>query len=234
MAELIVALDTDNGQDALEMASTLLSRVRWFKVGLELFISAGPAIVASLRSLAENTRVFLDLKFYDIPNTVEKAAMAAARIGAAMITVHCQAGAKTLAALMSAFKTLEHPPLVMGVTALTSFKAGEMPGISGTPAQFGLELAGVAFANGLNGVICSGHEVPVIKETFPSLLCVCPGIRPAGSGCGDQARVMTPEQAVLAGADFLVVGRPVTASPKPLAAAAAILEEMDAALQKCR
>lgn len=224
MAELIVALDFAAARQAIDMAALLRPAVRWFKVGLELFVSAGPELVRQLRDL--QCRVFLDLKFYDIPNTVAAAVKAAAALGAQMLTIHCQGGQRMAEAAMLAVAGLAQPPLIMGVTALTSFGPGEMPGIAGNPSQYALHLAGLAKTWGLNGVICSGFEAADIGASFPGLLRVCPGIRPAGADLGDQRRVMTPGLAVAAGADFLVVGRPITASKNPLAAAENILSQM--------
>ena len=192
MAELVVALDFDDALDALNMAGALRGHVSWVKVGLELFISEGPRVLHSLKGLGFN--VFLDLKLYDIPNTVRGAALAAQ----------------------------EHAPLLMGVPVLTSFAEGELPGCSMLLGDLAKTLASGAAAWGMNGVVCSGHEVAAIKKAHPALLCLTPGIRLAGSGGDDQRRVMTPAQAVRNGSDFLVVGRPITRAEHPAAVADAV------------
>lgn len=224
MAGLIIALDFDNARDALGIAQEMSGLPCWFKVGLELFISAGPEIVSKLKG--QNHRVFLDLKLYDIPNTVIKAALAAAKLGADMISIHCQGGKAMCAgaaqALAAAFA---RPPLLIGVTALTSFRDKEMPGINLAVSEYGCQLAALARAWNLNGVVCSPMEAREIKRAT-GLLCVCPGIRPEGAAIDDQGRTDTPAAAIRARADYLVVGRPITKSGDPRKAACAIIAEM--------
>ena len=222
--ELIVALDLPDRATALELASQLQGAISWCKVGMELFTSTGPSLLEELTKLGY--RIFLDLKFYDIPNTVARAVKAVAAVGVDMLTIHCQGGERMCRAVMEATQALPRQPAIFGVTALTSFAAGEMPGINTSPAEFAIDMARSAAAWGLNGVVCSAHEVPTIKTACPMLQCLCPGIRPAGSAANDQRRVMTPAQAVAAGADYLVVGRPITAAPVPFDALQAILTEM--------
>lgn len=222
MATLAVALDFSSAERALTLARELLPFSPWLKVGLELFTSSGPEIVGRLKDMG--FAVFLDLKFYDIPNTVGAAARAAANAGADMLTLHLQGGRRMCEAALAALGGQR--PLVVGVTALTSFAAGEMPGITAGPGEFGRQLAAMAGGWGLDGVVCSAHEAPAIKGDNPGLICVCPGIRPAGVAAQDQRRIMTPTLAVAAGADFLVVGRPITAAPDPGRAAENILSEM--------
>lgn len=226
MAELIVALDFPDAGHALRLADALKLRVRWVKVGLELFISSGPDIVRHLKEMGFS--VFLDLKLYDIPNTAEQAALAIARLGADMLTVHCQGGRRMCACVAKSLAELfSSPPLVIGVTVLTSFTDGEMPGIELSPLDFGLELTRVAADSGLDGVVCSAREAGSVKGAYPELICVCPGIRPLALARDDQSRVAGPCEAARAGADYLVVGRPITASPEPVAAAEAILAEIN-------
>lgn len=228
-AELIAALDYPDARQALALARVLRTQVKWFKVGLELFISAGPSVVCQLKDL--ELLVFLDLKIYDIPNTAISAAKATARLGADMLTLHCQGGKRMCAGVVEALReSCPKSPLTMGVTALTSFGADEMPGIAATPSEFGLELADLAAGWGLNGVICSAGEAEAIKAGHPDLICVCPGIRPVGSVKDDQSRCYTPAQAVRTGADYLVVGRPINRSPDPARAAAEILAAMASAI----
>jgi orotidine-5'-phosphate decarboxylase len=215
---LIVALDVADLDAAEVLARSLEGRVGLFKVGLELFSAQGPAAVLRLRSYAP---VFLDVKLHDIPATVEGAARNCARMGVEMITVHALGGeAMVAAAVRGAVDGAErsgHPmPRVVAVTVLSSL-AGE--GLA-TPASLAFE----ATAAGATGVVVSGEDVAVVREVLGEHGClVVPGIRPAGSNGHDQLRILTPEEAVERGADFLVVGRPITASDDPAAVAAAIV-----------
>lgn len=224
MAELVIALDVPEAPQAVVLAERLEDRVKWLKVGLELFTSAGPAVVDKLKAMGFN--IFLDLKYYDIPHTVEKAVAAAARLHVDMISIHCQGGQRMCEAAVEAGHGGNC--LVFGVTALTSFAAGEMPGIRSDPGDYGRELAAMAWQWGMDGVVCSAHEVAPIKRSSPGLLCLCPGIRLA-AGDDDQRRISSPSMAVRAGADFLVVGRPVIHTSDPAAMALSILESMDGA-----
>lgn len=224
MPELIVAMDVANAREARSLAGALRGHVDWLKVGLELFAAEGPEIVRALREMG--FRIFLDLKFYDIPNTVKKAVAAALAMNVDMLTLHCQGGERMCREALAAAKSARKECLLFGVTALTSFEAGEMPGIGMSPSEFGLFLAKRAHAWGLPGVVCSGHEASAIKKACPGLLCLCPGIRPPDAAMEDQRRVMTPRMAVEAGADFLVAGRPVRQAPDPAAAADAIKNAM--------
>lgn len=225
MAQLIVAMDLPSTDKALSMSSILSGSVKWLKIGLELFILGGPILVDKLKSMGFN--IFLDLKFYDIPNTVERAVKAAAAIEADMLTLHCQGGRKMCEGAKAAIANMKKKPLLFGVTILTSFAAGEIPGINEDPRTFATRLAVDAYNWGLNGVVCSGQEVAGIKTSCPDLLALCPGIRPAGQASNDQSRVVTPGQAVSSGADFIVVGRPIINNPDPVKAASEILCEME-------
>lgn len=225
--QLAVALDLPEKEKALALARQLRGTVPWCKVGMEMFTLSGPALLEELSGMG--FRIFLDLKFYDIPNTVAQAVKAAAAVGVDMLTLHCQGGERMCRAAAEAADSLAgKSPLLFGVTVLTSFASGEMPGIEAEPADFALRLARSAANWGLDGVVCSGHEAAAIKAACPSLRCLCPGIRPSGAAAGDQRRVMTPARAVAAGADYLVVGRPITAAPDPLEAARLITAEMSA------
>lgn len=225
MPELIVALDCSNQRQALGLAALLRPQIKWFKVGLELFISAGPQIVAELAEM--DCRIFLDLKIYDIPNTAGAAARAAIMPGVGIFTIHLQGGERMCAAAREAFAG--SGILCAGVTALTSFNSGEMPGIAESPAEYGLYLAGKAQDWGLDAIVCAAGEAAEIRKKAPSLALICPGIRPGQSTGDDQRRIATPAQAIRAGADFLVVGRPITRAPDPLAAAHGILQEINQA-----
>lgn len=228
MAELVLALDLPQKDAALAMARTVRGRVPWCKVGMELFTLAGPSMLAELKDMG--FKVFLDLKFYDIPHTVGRAVAVCARLGVDLLTLHCQGGERMCREAITAADTTEGAlsrPMLFGVTVLTSFAAGEMPGISQQPGDFALELARNAATWGLTGVVCSGEEVAAIKKAAPKLACLCPGIRLADAAGDDQRRVMTPGRAVALGADYLVVGRPILRAADPIAACEHILQEMN-------
>lgn len=225
MAELIIALDVENGEKALALAKSLQGLTSWFKIGLELFIAQGPKIVEDLKNLG--FRIFLDLKLYDIPNTVAAGVRSACQLDVDMLTVHCQGGQRMCeAALETVKKYSRRETLVFGVTALTSFAEGEMPGIAVPPQEYAFELAALAADWGLHGIVCSGHEVGKISAEFPQLRCLCPGIRPKMSDHGDQRRVVSPEYAVRSGADYLVVGRPIILSTNPVELVRSINQEI--------
>ena len=207
-----MALDFPDKEKALAFVSPLCGLIKWVKIGLQLFIAAGPDFIESVKKMGFN--IFLDLKFYDIPNTVANAVISAGEIGADMLTLHLQGGERMCTAARAALGG-KNNPLLMGVTVLTSFAAGEMPGIDREPGEFAEELAEKATAWQMDGIICSGAEVAKIKARDPGLLCVCPGIRSGNEKHDDQRRVFTPDQAVAAGADFLVMGRPILLAEKP-------------------
>lgn len=227
--DLVVALDLPDAAAALGLARALPAEC-WAKVGLELFTAAGPEVVRGL--VATGRRVFLDLKFLDIPNTVRGAVRAASRLGAALADVHLLGGARMLAAALEGREDAAAEgcarPLLFGITVLTSMGPGDLPLPGGAdPAGLVLDLARLARAEGLDGVVCSGREVAAIKAACGSdFLCLAPGIRPAGEDAGDQRRTLTPAQAVAAGADFLVAGRPIVRAADPAAAARAMLEQI--------
>ena len=229
--KLIVALDVDTRHKAIELARTLSGRIGALKVGLELFTLAGPDFVRDL--VAADHRVFLDLKFHDIPNTVGRASRRAATLGTFMFNVHAGGGAKMMEAAAQAIQDMPEKPLVIGVTVLTSMdeedlKALNMPGAAKERA---LGYAILAKKSGLDGVVASAREAAAIKEACGrDFLVVTPGIRPGGSDVGDQKRVMTPGKAIAAGSDYLVVGRPITGADDPEAAASAIVNEIEEAL----
>jgi len=218
---LIVALDVSELDRAEELARSLSGIAGHLKVGLELFSAHGPAVVDRMGACAP---VFLDLKLHDIPNTVERAARNVARLGVAMFTVHALGGEAMVAAAVrgAAQGSSEggHPmPLVAAVTVLSSLSGDSLA----TPASLALE----ARAAGASAAVVSGEDVPVVREVVGEEFClIVPGIRPAGTKGHDQVRVLTPGQALEAGADYLVVGRPITGSPDPAAAARAILAEV--------
>ena len=221
---VIVALDFPDMKSAIDLAARLDPAVCAVKVGKELFTAAGTAIVHEL--VGRGFRVFLDLKYHDIPNTVAQACAAATRLGVWMLNVHVAGGSAMLvAARDSVAKTAvtlgRARPLLIGVTLLTSLDDGDLAatGIAGTAEEQVLRLARLAQASGLDGVVCSAREVAMIHAACGNgFKLVTPGIRPAGTATNDQVRVMTPEAAIAAGADYLVIGRPITAAPDPLRA----------------
>lgn len=230
---LITALDLNDPQEALRLAAELQEYVGFFKVGLELFCSGGPDLVRDIKQ--QGGRVFLDLKFHDIPRTAARAAKAAARMGAGMITVHLSGGQEMLRNVMDAVSETEERPLVLGVTVLTSLNAEQLEqelGLSRSPLEQVLFLAEQAKACGLDGVVASPQEAEAIRlHCGPDFLIVTPGIRPEGSQGDDQKRIGTPASALGAGADYLVVGRPIVQAEKRIKAAAAILKEIEEALK---
>lgn len=219
---VLVALDVPSAQSAVALAGRLAPHVGGFKVGLELFGSTGPAVVEQLGP----QQVFLDLKFHDIPNTVAGAARAAARLGVMFFNVHCLGGAAMMRAAVEAARGVDEAVRVIGVTILTSHDAAALAeiGLRDDPASAVPRLAALAQRAGLDGVVCSPHEIGAVRrESGPDFLLVTPGVRPAGAELGDQKRVMTPSEAVAAGADWLVIGRPITGAADPAGAAREIV-----------
>lgn len=217
-ASLVVALDFPSVADALDLARNLNGLPLWFKVGLELFTAGGPGVVDTLRDM--NFSVFLDLKFHDIPNTVQSATRTAAALGVNMTTLHVDGGEAMVRAAVEgkreAMEAGHKGPLLMGITVLTSTAEKG----SGEIRDLVVQRAMQAKEWGLDGVVCSGQEAAAVKAACgKDFLCLCPGIRFSGGAVGDQARVTTPEQAVKDGADFLVMGRPITRDVQPRNAA---------------
>ena len=224
---LIIALDVGSVADAQRIVQSVSERTTLFKVGLELFTSAGPDVVRDL--VASGRRVFLDLKFHDIPNTVAGAVRSAASLGASMLTVHAAGGEGMLTAAVETARLFPTPPLVLAVTVLTSMDETTLSktGVSATAPEQVERLADLALRAGCPGLVCSPQEVQRLRQRFgPSPVLVTPGIRPTGSAAGDQARLSTPAEALRAGADYLVVGRPITQAANPGIAAGAILDEL--------
>ncbi len=225
---IIVALDFPSETPALALVDTLDPKLCRLKVGKELFTRSGPELVRKLHD--RGFEVFLDLKFHDIPNTTSAAVAAAAELGVWMVNVHASGGEKMLAACrerLASFGT--HRPLLIAVTVLTSMGAEDLSGIgiAGSPADQVNRLATLTRNCGLDGVVCSAQEAPVLKrEQGANFRLVTPGIRPASSDHGDQQRVMTPSEAVAAGSDYLVIGRPITQAADPLAALRAVVSEI--------
>ena len=227
---LIVALDVPGADAARALVGRLAGKVGLFKVGSELFTAAGPELVREI--VGRGARVFLDLKFHDIPNTVAGAVASATRLGVSLLTVHGLGGREMLEAAVGALPAMG--TRLLAITILTSHDDDTLDQVGlGTPVPDAvLRLALLAKESSLDGVVASPHEVGLIREACGSdFLIVTPGIRPAGAARGDQARAATPAAALEAGADYLVVGRPVTAAEDPAAAADAIVREMDEALR---
>src|SRR5580698_4599079 len=228
---LIVALDVPDAAAAANLVASLEDTCQWFKVGLELFVAAGPAVLEPL--LRRGHSIFLDLKFCDIPNTVAGAVRSAAALGVRLITIHASGGPAMLAAAQEALAGLADPPQLLAVTVLTSMDQSQTNaiGLNRTPAEQVDLLARLGLEAGIRGFVCSPQEVSTLRAlTGPEGVLVIPGIRPAGSQtqnkAGDQKRIATPTDALRNGASYLVVGRPITQAPDPAAAAAAILREM--------
>ncbi len=228
---VIVALDCSEGR-ALELADVLSPELAWVKVGMELFYAAGPALVPRMRE--RGLRVFLDLKLHDIPNTVRAASRELARLGAGMLTVHASGGPAMVAAAREGLDEgarlagLE-PPRLLAVTVLTSMDQTQLAavGVNSPVAEQVARLAGMARANGADGVVCSALEASAMRGLLgPGALVVTPGVRPGGASLDDQTRVATPGSAIRSGSTHLVVGRPVTRSEDPRAAFLGILDEV--------
>lgn len=223
---LIVALDFPEAGPALELADRLAGHCRWFKVGLELYLAEGNGILHELRR--RGFSVFLDLKLYDIPNTVARAVRSVAETGAELLTVHASGGPAMLAAAAEAAEAVAHGPRLLAVTVLTSMDRAQLAatGVADAPADQVVRLATMATGVGISGFVASAEEVGVLRQKLPSASLVIPGIRPAGAATGDQKRTATPAAALAAGADYLVIGRPITQAADPAAAALAIIDEM--------
>lgn len=227
-SRIIVALDFAAKAPALALVDQLDPARCRLKIGKELFTRCGPDLIEELHR--REFAVFLDLKFHDIPNTVAAACDAAADLGVWMVNVHISGGMKMLVAAREQLnRRANSPPLLIGVTVLTSLTADDLAaiGCAGSPAERVLTLAQLGQAAGLNGIVCSPQEAAAVRSALGrEFLLVTPGVRPAGAAVGDQQRVMTPAQAVAAGADYLVIGRPITQAADPLAALAAIEREL--------
>ncbi len=229
--KIIIALDVGTRSEALALA-VALPAARVFKVGMELFTAEGPALVEEIAALGKKT--FLDLKYHDIPNTAAGAVRSAVRHGVHMLTLHTSGGREMMsraaeAARSEAAAAGRLKPILLGVTVLTSLKEEQLRelGCGASAAEQVLRLATLAKEAGLDGVVCSPHEIETIKRALgPDFLVVTPGIRPAGAAAKDQKRVMTPAEAIAKGADYLVIGRPVTAAPSPRDAFAEIVQEI--------
>jgi len=230
-AELIVALDVPTADAIPEIVDSLPEAVKWYKIGMELFTSEGPATFAHLK--AREKRIFLDLKFHDIPRTVANAVKTAARHGVGLLTVHAGGGRDMLTAAAEAADELgDAAPKLVAVTTLTSLAQADIEelGVNRPLKQHTLALGQLAIEAGIDGLVCSPLEAAELRGALgPEPLLVTPGIRPAGADVGDQKRIATPDMAVRAGSSFLVVGRPIVKATDRNAAAEAILDQMASA-----
>ena len=225
---IIVAMDFDSSDSCITLAQKLNPKQCRLKVGKELFTVSGPQLLDRLHGLGFD--VFLDLKFHDIPNTVAKAVKAAAELGVWMVNVHASGGERMMvAARESLDKVQGETPLLIAVTVLTSMSAEDLEGVGITtsPATQVLKLATLAKKSGLDGVVCSAQEAGIVKsELGEAFSLITPGIRPAGSVADDQRRILTPQQALTAGSDYLVIGRPITQAPDPALACQQIIDSL--------
>jgi orotidine-5'-phosphate decarboxylase len=227
-SRVIVALDYPDAAPALALSSRLDPRLCRVKVGKELYTAAGPALIGKLHDAG--FEIFLDLKYHDIPNTVAAACAAAANLGVWMVNVHALGGRAMMSAAREALGKRQTRPRLIAVTVLTSMGAPEMKdvGLAGDAQEAATRLARLAQGCGLDGVVCSPQEAPALrKDLGEGFLLVTPGVRPATASKDDQQRVATPRQALAGGADYLVIGRPITRAPDPPAALRAILDEIE-------
>ncbi len=230
---IIVALDTDSPEAALSTVKTLSGEVGMFKVGMELFPRGGPDLVRRIREAGFD--VFLDLKFHDIPNTVAGAVRSAAALGAKFATVHASGGRAMLAAAADSARGTG--TTILAVTVLTSLDDADLSslGFSSGAAETVLRLADMAVSSGIGGIVCSAREVESVRTRVgKEVALVTPGVRMGGDAAGDQKRVVTPAEAVRRGADYIVVGRPITKAADPAAAARAIAASMRGAFTEDR
>ena len=233
LPKVIVALDYRNENDALEMAKTLSPDMCNLKVGLELFINCGPSIIQKLHNL--KYKIFLDLKLHDINNTVAKSISAIGKLGVWMTNIHAGGGTSMMIDAAEELRKNGYDTMLLGVTVLTSLnnqKYKEIGFLSEISEQV-LHMASMCYKSKLNGVVCSAEEAKLIKDNIPSdFICVCPGIRIKDSLKDDQERIMTPKEAAESGADYIVVGRPITQSNDPLSSLKIIKDEFENNFEK--
>ena len=232
--KLIVALDVETATKARELVRALRGMVGLFKIGMQLFTAAGPDLVREI--VASGEQVFLDLKYHDIPNTVAAAGIEATRLGVSIFNIHALGGSEMMRRTAQAVAECADSerlrrPSVIAVTLLTSADAAALAAVghSETPVELVPRLALLAAANGMDGVVASPQEISIIRSTVKQegFIVVTPGVRPAGASLFDQKRVATPREAMIAGADYIVVGRPILEAADPAQAAQAIIEEME-------
>jgi orotidine-5'-phosphate decarboxylase len=227
VTKLVIALDESTADRALEVVRATSPMAAWYKVGYEAYYGYGDRVVSALRSSGKS--MFLDLKLHDIPNTVAAGVRAAAVLGARLLTIHTAGGAEMMSAAAAARDEMDTDMRLLGITVLTSMGEADLRevGVDRSPADLVSMRVQLAARCGLDGVVCAVSEASSARQAAGrDFMIVCPGIRPAGAGADDQRRVATPADAVHAGADFIVVGRPITKAADPAAAAAAILQEL--------
>jgi len=225
--KLIVALDVSTAAAAHKIVAAVGDSALIYKVGMQLYTAEGPQLVRDL--VGSGRRVFLDLKYHDIPNTVAAAVREAAELGVSMLTVHAAGSSKMLRAAADAARLVNPALIVLGVTVLTSLDENDLEkvGIGGTLLDEVLRLSTLALDNGCQGIVASAREASRLRAEFgDDFAIVTPGVRSAGAGHGDQVRVVTPAEAIAAGASYIVVGRPITEAPDPAAEAQAILGQI--------
>lgn len=226
--KIIVPLDVSNLADAIALVEKL-PQVSFWKVGLELFVATGSEILKFLKD--KQKQIFLDLKFHDIPNTVAGACRSASQYEVDLLTLHATAGKKALQAAVEAISTAKKPPKLLAITVLTSLNSRELAFDLKIPLElpeYALQMAILAQESGIDGAVCSPQEVSQLRQVCgKDFLLVCPGVRPNWAKAGDQSRVMTPSEAIKAGADYLVIGRPITAAENPVEAWERICAEIE-------
>ncbi len=226
--ELIVALDVSGGREAAALIDRLPPEVNYYKVGLELFCAEGPSILQAIRSRKKN--IFLDLKLHDLPRIVERAVRAAAVHGVDMLTVHASGGRAMLKAAVDTARSCMRPPKIIAVSALTNLDQQDLAdlGITRDLSIHAIALADMAFRTGAHGLICSPHELAMLRRRFgPARILVTAGIRMSGNEIADQKRAVTPFDASQAGANFIVVGRPILEAPDPAKAALEFIRDLN-------
>lgn len=232
MTKFFCAIDTVSRDEAVRLATAVSTSAHGLKLGLEFFVARGPEGIEDIRRVAPDLPIFLDLKLHDIPNTVAGAVRAAARCQASFLTIHASGGLEMMKAAVQAAKAAEDEtgyaaPKILGVTVLTSFDDAGLAAVGQGPAAPQVErLARLAAEAGLGGLVCSPREIAAVKQAAPGLTLVVPGIRPAGADKGDQKRTMTPPEAAALGADWLVIGRPITGAADPGLAARQIRDSI--------
>lgn len=226
-SKLIIALDFSEADEAMRFVNQLSPSDCKLKVGFELFVSAGPMMVQQL--IEKGFDIFLDLKFHDIPNTVASVCKAAAKLDVWMMNVHASGGTEMMSAAFNALSDFENRPKLIAVSVLTSMTDEQLQqiGVNRVAKDQVAHLATLAKQSGLDGMVCSAKEASLLRKLMgDDFLLVTPGIRPLGAAKGDQSRVMTPKEAIQAGVDYIVVGRPITQASKPLQVIASINEEL--------
>jgi orotidine-5'-phosphate decarboxylase len=223
--QVVVALDLESSEAAISVAKQIAPVFPYFKIGIKLFTQAGPPLV---REVLRYGKVFLDLKFYDIPSVVADAVLQASQLGVSMLTIHASGGSEMMQLCVEKKKNLETPPVLLGVTVLTSFSNLTDFGLQGSVSEHVDRLAVLTYSSGMDGIVCSPLELKAMRSKFAKpFQLVTPGIRGVNDAKGDQKRTSSPEEALREGADYLVIGRPITAAPDPFRAAERIAQSIE-------